>query len=62
MALKNLKEKNLLACILNKKVSFADRGNVSAPFHQDFVFFTPDVKLINAYGKTEILMKNGKFS
>ena len=37
-------------------------GNVSTPFHQDFVFFRPTVTLIHKDGNREILMKDGKFS
>lgn len=37
-------------------------GNVSAPFHQDFVFFRPTVTLIQKDRKREILMKGGRFS
>ena len=37
-------------------------GNVSTPFHQDFVFFRPTVGLIRKDGNREILMKEGKFS
>jgi len=36
-------------------------GKVSAPFHQDFVFFRPTVILIHKDGKKETLMKDGKF-
>ena len=37
-------------------------GNVSTPFHQDFVFFRPTVILIHKDGNREILMKEGRFS
>lgn len=37
-------------------------GTVSAPFHQDFVFFRPTVTLIYKDGSKGILMKDGKFS
>ncbi len=36
-------------------------GSTKTPFHQDFVFFKPDVKLILKDGKKTPLMKNGKF-
>ncbi|TAL23766.1 MAG: peptidase [Nitrospirae bacterium] len=36
-------------------------GNVSTPFHQDFVFFKPTVTLIDKDGNRKILMKDGKF-
>lgn len=36
-------------------------GKVSTPFHQDFVFFSPTVTLINKKGTKELLMKEGKF-
>ncbi len=37
-------------------------GNVSTPFHQDFVFFRPTVTLIQKDGNRKILMKEGRFS
>ena len=37
-------------------------GNVSTPFHQDFVFFRPTVTLIDKDGNRKNLMKEGKFS
>jgi leucyl aminopeptidase (aminopeptidase T) len=36
-------------------------GTVKTPFHQDFVFFRPTVKLIDKEGKGTLLMKDGKF-
>jgi aminopeptidase len=36
-------------------------GRVSAPFHQDFVFFRPTVVLIGKDGSRTALMKSGKF-
>jgi len=36
-------------------------GNVSTPFHQDFVFFRPTVKLIDKAGEETLLMKDGRF-
>jgi leucyl aminopeptidase (aminopeptidase T) len=36
-------------------------GTVKTPFHQDFVFFRPTVKLIDKDGAKTILMKDGKF-
>jgi len=36
-------------------------GNVSTPFHQDFVFFRPTVMLIHKNGVRTALMKNGRF-
>jgi leucyl aminopeptidase (aminopeptidase T) len=36
-------------------------GNVSAPFHQDFVFFRPTVMLIQKGGNRTTLMKDGRF-
>jgi len=36
-------------------------GKVSAPFHQDFVFFRPTVTLIDEDGKRTELMREGKF-
>ena len=35
-------------------------GKVSTPFHQDFVFFRPSVKLISATGRERSLLKNGR--
>lgn len=37
-------------------------GNVSTPFHQDFVFFRPTVVLIYKEGIKATLMKDGKFT
>ncbi len=37
-------------------------GKVSAPFHQDFVFFRPTVTLIDKDGKRTELMREGKMS
>ena len=37
-------------------------GNVSTPFHQDFVFFRPTVTLIDKDGNRKNLMKEGRFS
>jgi leucyl aminopeptidase (aminopeptidase T) len=37
-------------------------GNVSTPFHQDFVFFRPTVILVDKNGKKALLMKDGKFT
>ena len=36
-------------------------GNVSTPFHQDFVFFRPTVRLIHKDGNRTTLMKDGRF-
>ncbi|PIP71360.1 MAG: peptidase, partial [Nitrospirae bacterium CG22_combo_CG10-13_8_21_14_all_44_11] len=36
-------------------------GNVSAPFHQDFVFFMPTVILVDKNGTKTMLMKDGEF-
>jgi leucyl aminopeptidase (aminopeptidase T) len=36
-------------------------GNVSTPFHQDFVFFRPTVMLIQKGGNRTTLMKDGRF-
>jgi len=36
-------------------------GNVSTPFHQDFVFFKPTVILVDKNGKKALLMKDGRF-
>jgi leucyl aminopeptidase (aminopeptidase T) len=36
-------------------------GMVKTPFHQDFVFFRPTVKLIDKEGTKTLLMKDGKF-
>jgi leucyl aminopeptidase (aminopeptidase T) len=36
-------------------------GRVKTPFHQDFVFFRPTVKLILKDGKEEMIIKSGKF-
>jgi len=36
-------------------------GNVSAPFHQDFVFFRPTVALIQKDGIRTALLKDGRF-
>jgi leucyl aminopeptidase (aminopeptidase T) len=36
-------------------------GMVKTPFHQDFVFFRPTVKLIDKEGAKTTLMKDGKF-
>lgn len=36
-------------------------GTIKTPFHQDFVFFRPTVKLIDKEGKGTLLMKDGKF-
>lgn len=36
-------------------------GNISTPFHQDFVFFKPTVTLIHKDGNRGILMKGGRF-
>lgn len=36
-------------------------GNVSTPFHQDFVFFRPAVTLVHKDGSRSLLMKAGRF-